>query len=74
MVKAAAYRSAWRRCAALSVCSGVLAIATTASAEAYVYDALNRLVQVTSDAGVVTYYCYDKAGNRTYVGPTACPP
>jgi len=44
-----------------------------AVAESYTYDAQGRLTSVTSDSGVVTYYCYDTAGNRTYVGPTPCP-
>ena len=43
-----------------------------ALAEVYAYDAQGRIISVTTDAGVVTYYCYDAAGNRTYVGPTAC--
>jgi len=49
-----------------------LFLAPTAIAETYTYDAQGRITSVTTDAGVVTYYCYDAAGNRTYVGPTAC--
>jgi len=47
-------------------------LANSALAETYTYDAQGRIGSVTTDAGVVTYYCYDAAGNRTYVGPTAC--
>jgi YD repeat-containing protein len=50
------------------------ALACNAHAETYKYDVLNRLTSVTSDdaPAVTTYYCYDAAGNRTYVGTTAC--
>jgi len=48
-------------------------MAAIAWADSYTYDALGRLTSVTNDAGVTTYYCYDKAGNRTYIGPTPCP-
>jgi len=41
-------------------------------AETYTYDAQGRLTSVTTDSGVVTYYCYDTAGNRTYIGPAPC--
>jgi len=44
----------------------------SALAETYAYDAQGRIISVTTDAGVVTYYCYDAAGNRTYVGPARC--
>jgi YD repeat-containing protein len=47
-------------------------LVNTALAESYTYDAQGRIASVTTDAGVATYYCYDAAGNRTYVGPTAC--
>ena len=63
----------------LSMCTAVVLLATgpiilvsNALAESYTYDAQGRITSVTTDAGVVTYYCYDAAGNRTYVGPTAC--
>jgi YD repeat-containing protein len=63
----------------LSMCTAGVLLATspiilvnTALAESYTYDAQGRISSVTTDAGVVTYYCYDAAGNRTYVGPTAC--
>jgi YD repeat-containing protein len=47
--------------------------AQQAFADTYTYDAKGRLSSVTlSSNGVVTYYCYDAAGNRTYVGPTPC--
>ena len=49
-----------------------LFLAQSALAETYTYDAQGRITSVTTNAGVVTYYCYDAAGNRTYVGPTAC--
>ncbi len=52
----------------LAVCA-----TTSAEAETYAYDALGRLIQVTADNGTVTHYCYDLAGNRTYVGPNTCP-
>jgi YD repeat-containing protein len=48
-------------------------VSQDAGADTYIYDALGRVTSVTNDVGVVTYYCYDKAGNRTYVGPTPCP-
>lgn len=51
----------------------LLFVSLDAAAESYTYDALGRLTSVTNDSGVTTYYCYDKAGNRTYIGPTACP-
>ena len=47
--------------------------AMDAIAEAYSYDALGRLTSVTNDSGVKTYYCYDKAGNRTAIQTTPCP-
>ena len=65
-------RSAARLLAASAFALGLCA-AASAEAESYTYDALGRLTSVTSDAGVVTNYCYDAAGNRTYVGPNACP-
>ena len=48
--------------------------APSAQAETYYYDVLNRLTKVISDdaSPVTTYYCYDPAGNRTYVGTTVC--
>jgi YD repeat-containing protein len=49
-----------------------ITLVNSALAETYTYDAQGRITSVTTDAGVVTYYCYDAAGNRTYVGPTAC--
>lgn len=49
----------------------VALVARDAAAETYTYDAHGRVTSVTSDAGVVTYYCYDAAGNRTYVGPSS---
>ena len=50
-------------------------LAGAAQAETYYYDVLNRLTKVISDdtTPVTTYYCYDAAGNRTYVGTTVCP-
>jgi YD repeat-containing protein len=62
-----------------SKCGWILALilgtapfaAHNAAAETYTYDAQGRVTSVTSDAGVVTYYCYDSAGNRTYIGPSA---
>jgi YD repeat-containing protein len=63
-----------RKSTVLAVFAGTLLMfAADAIAETYTYDALGRLASVTNDSGVKTYYCYDKAGNRTYVGPTACP-
>jgi YD repeat-containing protein len=50
-----------------------LLAASGALADTYAYDALGRLASVTKDSGVITYYCYDKSGNRTYVGPVPCP-
>jgi YD repeat-containing protein len=47
-------------------------LVNSALAETYTHDAQGRITSATTDAGVVTYYCYDAAGNRTYVGPTAC--
>jgi len=55
----------------LALVAGV-SLAGAASCESYLYDVLDRLTSVTADNGVVTYYCYDAAGNRTYVGTTAC--
>ena len=49
-----------------------LLFSVSASAESYTYDALGRLTSVTNDSGVTTYYCYDRSGNRTYIGPTPC--
>jgi YD repeat-containing protein len=49
-----------------------LILVSSALAETYTYDAQGRITSATTDVGVVTYYCYDAAGNRTYVGPTAC--
>jgi YD repeat-containing protein len=46
--------------------------AQQALADTYTYDAQGRVSSVTLPSGAVTYYCYDAAGNRTYVGPTAC--
>jgi uncharacterized protein RhaS with RHS repeats len=47
--------------------------AQQALADTYTYDAQGRVSSVTlSTSGAVTYYCYDAAGNRTYVGPTPC--
>jgi YD repeat-containing protein len=63
-----------RALAAIALLAAAL-IPSIAHAETYTYDALNRLASVTSDGGIVTYYCYDAAGNRTYVGsspPTGC--
>ncbi len=57
--------------AALVLTSPIILV-NSALAEAYTYDAQGRVTSVTTDAGVVTYYCYDAAGNRTYVGPAAC--
>ncbi|HEY2530960.1 MAG TPA: RHS repeat domain-containing protein [Xanthobacteraceae bacterium] len=45
--------------------------AQQAFADTYTYDARGRLYTVTLSNGAVTYYCYDAAGNRTYVGPVA---
>jgi YD repeat-containing protein len=56
---------------ALLVTSPIILV-SSALAETYTYDAQGRITSVITDAGVVTYYCYDAAGNRTYVGPTAC--
>jgi YD repeat-containing protein len=56
---------------ALLVTSPIILV-NSALAETYTYDAQGRISSVTTDAGVVTYYCYDAAGNRTYVGPAAC--
>ncbi len=64
-------RSVVRLLAASAFALGLCA-AATAEAETYAYDQLGRLIQVTADNGTVTHYCYDAAGNRTYVGPTAC--
>ena len=47
-------------------------LVSNALAESYTYDAQGRITSVTTDAGVATYYCYDVAGNRIYVGPTPC--
>ena len=52
---------------AFSVLGGVPAIAAT-----YAYDAKGRITMVVSDSNVTTYYCYDSAGNRTYIGPQPC--
>ena len=49
-----------------------LIIVRSALAETYSYDAQGRIASVKTDSGVITYYCYDAAGNRTYVGPTPC--
>lgn len=59
----------------LAFLSGLVAIAGafSAFAETYTYDALGRLSSVTTDSGTVIHYCYDAAGNRTYVGTNACP-
>jgi YD repeat-containing protein len=46
--------------------------AQQALADTYTYDAHGRVASVTLPSGAVTYYCYDSAGNRTYVGPTPC--
>jgi YD repeat-containing protein len=56
---------------ALLVTSPIILV-NSALAETYTYDAQGRITSVTTDAGVVTHYCYDAAGNRTYVGPTTC--
>jgi YD repeat-containing protein len=48
------------------------ALVSTANAATYAYDAQGRLISSTSDGGTTTHYCYDSAGNRTYVGPSAC--
>ena len=61
-----------RRAAVVVILASSL-VAAIAWADAYTYDALGRLTSVTNDSGVTTYYCYDKAGNRTYIGPTHCP-
>jgi YD repeat-containing protein len=45
--------------------------AQRALADTYTYDARGRISSVTLSNGTVTYYCYDAAGNRTYVGPVA---
>jgi YD repeat-containing protein len=55
-----------------SLIASQIVLVPFALAEAYIYDAQGRITQVTTDAGVITYYCYDAAGNRIYVGPTAC--
>ena len=47
-------------------------ITQSALADTYTYDAQGRVSSVTLSNGAVTYYCYDAAGNRTYVGPTPC--
>ena len=63
-----------RTIAVVAVIAGFgLGLSTPALAESYTYDPLGRLTAVTSDSGVVTHYCYDAAGNRTYVGPNVCP-
>ena len=56
----------------VSLVASPIILVSSAFAETYTYDAQGRLSSVTTDAGVVTHYCYDAAGNRTYVGPTAC--
>ncbi|MBS0397905.1 MAG: RHS repeat protein [Proteobacteria bacterium] len=61
-----------RRAAEILILASTFA-AAIAWADAYTYDALGRLTSATNDSGVTTYYCYDKAGNRTYIGPTPCP-
>ena len=66
-------RSAGIKLAIFGVVLGVgVSLAGVAASESYLYDVLDRLTVVTADNGVVTYYCYDPAGNRTYVGTTAC--
>jgi YD repeat-containing protein len=74
--KAAAARSKLKKRLAAVTASAIagvsLGAAPAALAESYTYDAQGRLTSVTSDGGVVTYYCYDSAGNRTHIGPTPC--
>ena len=59
--------------AAAALIYAAIGVHNIAAADTYTYDAQGRLASVTSDTGVVTHYCYDAAGNRTYIGPTACP-
>jgi YD repeat-containing protein len=61
-----------RTAAAVSLFLSASIGASAAYAESYTYDAQGRLTSFTSNSGAVTYYCYDAAGNRTYVGPTSC--
>lgn len=58
---------AGRICAAGVSALCVLALAGSASAEQYKYDALGRLIQVRYPNDFVVNYSYDAAGNRTRV-------
>lgn len=54
-----------------------LALAGTANADTYYYDALGRLIRVERTNGQTTTYTYDAADNRTVVAtqnPPSPPP
>src|SRR5689334_17344293 len=50
-----------------AVLVGIAALTALAGTETYEYDAAGRLRKVTSDAGSITTYTLDAAGNRTTV-------